>query len=147
MVAIQADDSNPVNLDLDNEFSEEFLTQRGKPVAPHYARVKQAIKSNPNLFGYNTLAKTTVTNSTSELQFFNWRVFVNQMLKRVNIEDTNTGERCSITMDDGVFSSDWQYSQMDDDFVFIAMPLAVTVNEDTILLYHFEEGIELKIDF
>lgn len=141
------DDTNPADLDLNNNRKEELSTQQTKPIASHWARVTKAVRNSPNLSECNALTKPAITKATSELQFFNWRVFVNRMLQRINIEDINTGERCSITLDEGVFSSDWQYSQMDDDFVFIAIPLAVTVNERNIVLYHFEDGIELKIDF
>ena len=105
------------------------------------------VAKNPDFSRYNALAKPSIIKATSELQFLHWRVFVSRMLQRVNIEDTNTGERCSITLDYGVFSSDWQYSQFDEEFIFAAIPLVVTVTDKAVVLRHVEHGVELTVGF
>ena len=140
------DDLDTSKICVVNEDYNEAKLQDTKQMAEQPNNIKQAI-GNPALSQYNTIAKPAIMKATSELQFFHWRVFVSRMLKRVNIEDTNTGERCSVTLEDGVFSSDWPYSQLEEAFTFIAIPLMIIVSKNSVVLSHIEHGIELKIHF
>lgn len=129
-----------------NETNSQVLVQNTKQTIT-YPKTNKPVAKSPDLSHYNALAKPSVIKATSELQFLHWRVFVSRMLQRVNIEDTNTGERCSITLDYGVFSSDWKYSQFDEEFIFAAIPLVVTVTDKAVVLRHVEHGVELTVGF
>lgn len=129
-----------------NETNSQVSVQNTKQTIT-YPKTNKPVAKSPDLSHYNALAKPSVIKATSELQFLHWRVFVSRMLQRVNIEDTNTGERCSITLDHGIFSSDWQYYQHGEDFIFANLPLTVVVELETIRLHNVEHGIELKIIF
>ena len=129
-----------------NETNSQVLVQNTKQTIT-YPKTNKPVAKSPDLSHYNALAKPSVIKATSELQFLHWRVIVSRMLQRVNIEDTNTGERCSITLDYGVFSSDWKYSQFDEEFIFAAIPLVVTVTDKAVVLRHVEHGVELTVGF
>ena len=138
--------SNRVQNQKRNETNSQVSVQNTKQTIT-YPKTTKPVAKSPDLSHYNALTKPSVIKATSELQFLHWRVFVSRMLQRVNIEDTNTGERCSITLDQGIFSSDWQYYQHGEDFIFVNLPLTVVVELETIRLHHVEHGIELKIIF
>ena len=105
---------NQVNNEIENQTIAQDIKQ-----SITYPDITKPVAKSPDLSHYNALTKPSVIKATSELQFLHWRVFVSRMLQRVNIEDTNTGERCSITLDQGIFSSDWQYYQHGEDFIFV----------------------------
>ena len=101
----------------------------------------------PDVTPCQTSFKSLITKATSELQFFHWRVFVNRMTQRVNIESVITGERCSITLANGILSSDWAHCDIENGFEFLQLPLVVMTHDHAISLYHTQEGTELSIKF
>ena len=69
------------------------------------------------------------------------------MTQRVNIESVITGERCSITLANGILSSDWAHCDIENGFEFLQLPLVVMTHDHAISLYHTQEGTELSIKF
>lgn len=88
---------------------------------------------------------TPLIKATSELQFFNWRIFVSRTYQRINIEDIGTGQRCSLYLADGVLQSDWQYQQVNGCYHFTQLPLMIEIVGQKVQLHHLEQGIDLVV--
>jgi hypothetical protein len=127
--------------------SPQSIAQHSQPHALNNTDIKAASTILPDLTPCQTSFKSLITKATSELQFFHWRVFVNRMTQRVNIESVITGERCSITLANGILSSDWAHCDIENGFEFLQLPLVVMTHDHAISLYHTQEGTELSIKF
>lgn len=85
--------------------------------------------------------------ATTELHFFNWRIFVNRLHQRLNIEDGTTGERCSLYLAEQRLQSDWGFVQHENGFEFSYLPLRLNLTRDGVVLTHIEHGAELSVAF
>lgn len=118
--------------------------QEAQPILHNMTETAQNLPISPT-FTQNSISPTTATKATSELQFFQWRIFVARLHQRINIEDTTTGQRCSIYWATGTIQSDWQYQQHNGRFEFTHLPLVITTQAQQITLFHVEHGIQLTI--
>ena len=83
--------------------------------------------------------------ATSEFVLFGVRIFVSRTHKRINIEDTHTGERWSLHHPTGNIQSDWHYPSQDHQHNLNHLHLKITIATDGVYLEQTEHGIGVYI--
>ncbi|MDO4699970.1 MAG: hypothetical protein Q4A69_04745 [Moraxella sp.] len=89
----------------------------------------------------------TPRQATSEFVLFGLRIFVSRTHKRLNIEDTYTGERWSLHHPNQAIQSDWDYTIQDGQYVLLHLHLVINVLDDGVYLWQSEHGVGIHVVF
>lgn len=128
---------------------EQMLTHTAtlKPAESFVAETVNSVSNSTNYFTQQAPNLNAYVPQTSTIEFtqFDLRVFLARSHRRLNIENSKTGELFSINLTNGQVKSDWVYQQQQHIYHIPSIQLNVLVFNDSIHLHYLTYGVYSQI--
>lgn len=128
---------------------EQMLTHTAtlKPAESFAAETVNSVSNSTNYFTQQAPNLNAYVPQTSTIEFtqFDLRVFLARSHRRLNIENSKTGELFSLNLISGQVKSDWAYQQQQHIYHLPSIQLNVLVFNDSIHLHYLTYGVYSQI--